>query len=142
MNKAKKADHKVEVPPSRAPEGGPREGVREKRRALRFEKVFPVLLSSEEFGECNAMARNVSAGGILLEIADPLPLGTRVRVHFSFADSQATIIARGEVKNHYFLNYSEGHEARALTGMAVRFTEFEGHQHPMQDGPVRMRILH
>src|ERR1700758_608525 len=47
-----------------------------KRAALRFEKVFPVILSTEEFGECNAMARNISAGGILIEKHDPMPPGT------------------------------------------------------------------
>ena len=39
-----------------------------KRQSLRFDKVFPVLISSEQFGECNAMARNISAGGILLAV--------------------------------------------------------------------------
>ena len=116
-----------------------------KRKAMRFESVFPVILSSEEFGECNAMARNVSAGGILLEMSDPLPLGTRVRVHFSIAESQASIVARGEVKNHYFLNFADGSEARSLTGMAVRFSEFETQSPPLGKGervPDRMRILH
>ena len=102
-----------------------------KRTSLRFETVFPVLLSSAEFGECNAMARNISAGGILLEIQEPLPLGTRVRVHFSMQNSYTsrdagpTIVARGEVKNHYFLNFADGDGPRSLTGMAIRFTEFE-----------------
>ena len=43
-----------------------------KRQSLRFDKVFPVLISSDQFGDSNAMARNVSAGGILLEIPEPL----------------------------------------------------------------------
>src|SRR6185437_2874649 len=60
-----------------------------KRQALRFEKVFPVILSTEAFGECNAMARNISAGGILVELSEPMPLGTEVRVHFWMPDSQA-----------------------------------------------------
>ena len=76
-----------------------------KRQGLRFESVFPVILSTEEFGECNAMARNISAGGILIEMQEPMPLGTEVRVHFWMPDSQASIVARGEVKNHYFVNY-------------------------------------
>ena len=102
-----------------------------KRQSLRFDTVFPVLISSDQFGECNAMARNVSAGGILLEIQEPLPLGTRVRVHFCMqlqhngADGGPTIVARGEVKNHYFLNFSDDSGPRSMTGMAVRFTEFE-----------------
>lgn len=114
-----------------------------KRAALRFEKVFPVILSTNEFGECNAMARNISAGGILIELSDPMPLGTEVRVHFFMPDSQATIIARGEVKNHYFLNFNDGGEQRSLTGMAIRFTEFEAESQEMLGlGLTRMRILH
>jgi hypothetical protein len=114
-----------------------------KRAALRFEKVFPVILSTEEFGECNAMARNISAGGILVEMPEPMPLGTTVRVHFMMPDSQATIIARGEVKNHYFLNFSDGAGQRSLTGMAIRFTEFEAESEELMGlGLTRMRILH
>jgi hypothetical protein len=114
-----------------------------KRAALRFEKVFPVILSTEEFGECNAMARNISAGGILVEMPEPMPLGTEVRVHFMMPDSQATIIARGEVKNHYFLNFSDGGGQRSLTGMAIRFTEFEAESEEIMGlGLTRMRILH
>ncbi len=116
-----------------------------KRAAYRFEKVFPVILSTEEFGEVNAMARNISAGGILIEIPDPMPLGTAVRVHFFMPDSQATIIARGEVKNHYFLNFNDpqGGGQRSLTGMAIKFSEFEAEAAEMLGlGLTRMRILH
>ena len=114
-----------------------------KRAALRFEKVFPVILSTEQFGECNAMARNISAGGILIEMNDPMPLGTEVRVHFMMQDSSATIIARGEVKNHYFLNFNDAGGQRSLTGMAIKFREFEADSQEMLGlGLTRMRVLH
>jgi len=114
-----------------------------KREGLRFESVFPVILSTEEFGECNAMARNISAGGILIEIPEPMPLGTEVRVHFWMPDSQASIIARGEVKNHYFLNFNDAGGQRSLTGMAIKFYEFEADsQEILGLGLTRMRILH
>jgi hypothetical protein len=114
-----------------------------KRQGLRFESVFPVILSSEEFGECNAMARNISAGGILIEMQEPMPLGTEVRVHFWMPDSQASIVARGEVKNHYFLNFNDAEGQRSLTGMAIRFHEFEAESQEMLGlGLTRMRILH
>ena len=114
-----------------------------KRTALRFESVFPVILSSDEFGESNAMARNISASGILLEVREPLPLGTEVRVLFAMPDSQASIVAFGEVKNHYFLNFSEEGEPRSLTGMAIRFTRFEAESEEVYGlGLTRMRILH
>jgi hypothetical protein len=120
-----------------------------KRTSLRFETVFPVLLSSDEFGECNAMARNISAGGILLEIQEPLPLGTQVQVHFCMQlgnigrDHGPTIVARGEVKNHYYLNFNDDAGPRSLTGMAIRFTEFETDSRERLDaGMDELRVLH
>ncbi len=115
-----------------------------KRQALRFEKVFPVIVSSETFGDLNATARNISAGGILLEVQEPLPLGTEVRIHFWMPDSQARIVARGEVKNHYFLNFSDGAGGqRSLTGMAVRFSAFEAESRDLYgDSAQQLRILH
>jgi PilZ domain len=114
-----------------------------KRRAMRFESVFPVILSTDVFGECNAMARNISAGGILIEMTEPYPLGTPVRVHFFMLGSAASIIARGEVKNHYFLNFADGSGARSLTGMAIKFTEFEAEpKERLGTGIAQLRVLH
>lgn len=98
----------------------------DKRQSVRFDKAFLVSVSSEAFGEAQAVARNISSGGIMLEMRDPLPLGTEVRVHFAMPDSHSQIVVRGEVKNHYFLNFSDAMGgAHALTGMGIRFTEFE-----------------
>ncbi len=98
----------------------------EKRRSLRFDKAFPVALRSDSFGEMSAIARNVSTGGMMVEVREPLPLGTQVMVFFSLPDSHARVTARGEVKNHYFLNFSDGKGGvRALSGMGLRFSSFE-----------------
>lgn len=98
----------------------------DKRRSHRFDKAFPVSIRTDKFGECSAVARNISTGGIMVEVAQPLPLGTEVRIFFSVPESPARIIARGEVKNHYFLNFADpAGRARAMTGMGVRFTGFE-----------------
>lgn len=114
-----------------------------KRESLRFEKAFPVVMRSEIFGECVVVARNISTGGILLEVQEPLPMGTEVKIVFSMPESQAVIVARGEVKNHYFLNFSDEKGPRSLTGMAVRFIEFEEESRDALDaGLNRMRILH
>ena len=50
----------------------------EKRQHLRFDKMFSVRVESLLFGEMYCVARNVSAGGIFLELRDPLPLGATV----------------------------------------------------------------
>lgn len=91
---------------------------------MRFDKVFKVFLSSELFGEMAAVARNISEGGMLIEMPAPMPLGSEVRVHFEMPDSQAEITARAEVKNHYAFNYCEEGETRSARGMGVRFLEF------------------
>lgn len=115
----------------------------EKREHLRFDKVFPVRVESILFGDAACVARNVSAGGIFLETRDPLPLGSRIRVCFLTPDETAEIVALGEVKNHYFLNFHQGGVAKAVSGMAVRFLGFEEEgQHVLNDCLDRFRILH
>jgi hypothetical protein len=97
----------------------------DKRRTLRFDKVFPVAISSPTFGEVAGIARNISEGGMFVELADPLPLGSPIRIHFTLPDAPDEIVAHAEVKGHYFLNYSEGDDTRAMTGMGVRFVGFD-----------------
>jgi hypothetical protein len=115
----------------------------EQRAHFRFDKMFTVRLESPLFGESYCIARNVSAGGIFLELPDPLPLGATVRVCFLTPDSSGEVVATGEVKNHYFINFTQGGTSRAVSGMAVRFTSFEneGH-HILADCLSRMRVLH
>ena len=117
----------------------------EQRRNTRFDKAFPVAIRSEAFGEASAIARNVSAGGMMVELPEPLPLGTRVQIYFSMPDSHARIVARGEVKNHYYLNFADPKGGRhALTGMGVRFSSFESDADLMLGlGLTRLRtVLH
>lgn len=113
------------------------------REHLRFDKVFPVRVESILFGEAHCVARNVSAGGIFLETSDPLPLGARVRVCFLTPDESAEIVAIGEVKNHYFMNFVDKGTSRSVTGMAVRFSAFEDEsQQILSECLNRLRVLH
>lgn len=126
-----------------SPTSAPAEAAGEKREHLRFDKVFPVRVESILFGDSACIARNVSAGGIFLETRDPLPLGSRVRVCFLTPDETTEIVALGEVKNHYFLNYSQNGTARVVSGMAVRFAGFEqSGQQVLNDCLDRFRVLH
>jgi hypothetical protein len=115
----------------------------EQRAHLRFDKMFTVRIESLLFGEIYCIARNVSAGGIFLELPDPLPLGATIRVCFPVPDGSGEVVATGEVKNHYFINYTQGGTSRAVSGMAVRFTSFENESHSvLADCLGRMRVLH
>ena len=115
----------------------------EQRAHLRLDKMFMVRVDSMLFGEIFCVARNVSAGGIFLELPDPLPLGASVRVCFPVPDGSGEVVATGEVKNHYFINFTQGGMSRAMAGMAVRFTSFENESHHvLADCLSRMRVLH
>ena len=116
----------------------------EKRQSLRLDKVFPVWITSSEFGELQGVARNISAGGIFVETPEPMPLGAPVRVHFAMPESDAEIIACGEVKNHYFLNYADGpHGPTTMSGMGIRFTNFEDDgAESLERSLRRLRVLH
>jgi hypothetical protein len=47
----------------------------DKRIHIRFDMLFPCAMASELYGETQVVARNVSAGGMLVQTADVLPLG-------------------------------------------------------------------
>ena len=115
----------------------------DQRAHLRFDKMFVVRLESLLFGEIYCIARNVSAGGIFLELPDPLPLGAAVRVCFPVPDGSGEVVAVGEVKNHYFINYVHDGVNKAVAGMAVRFTAFESDSNRiLEDCLGRLRVLH
>lgn len=84
---------------------------------------FPVEVTHPVFGRMTLVARNLSAGGLFIETIEPLPLGTVLMVHFGEPEHQ--VIARAEVRNHYFLNYADHSGPRALAGMGLRFLGFE-----------------
>lgn len=98
----------------------------------RMNTLFPVLVETAMQGFINCIARNISGGGIFLESSQLLPLGSTIAIYFSLPRGGTGITAHGEVKNHYYLNYPTPEGIRAVTGMGVRFLQFE------DDGIARM----
>ena len=100
----------------------------DKRIHTRFDKAFVVVIGSELYGDSNAIARNVSTGGILVEMSYAPPLGTVVTVHFQNPrtdDLFDEIVVRAEVKHHHYLNFSSaGSEAASTRAIGLRFIEF------------------
>jgi PilZ domain len=128
---------------SNASEQAPHPRPPQRRQHLRFDQLFAVRLESALFGDAVCIARNVSEGGMFLEMGDPLPLGSAVRVCFPVPDGSGEVVAIGEVKNHYFINYVQAGVGKAVAGMAVRFTSFESDSHRiLEDCLGRLRVLH
>ncbi len=96
----------------------------ERRSAERFDKIFQVLLSSEDFGERWVVGRNVSATGLLVEMGEPFPLKTKVIVRFKEADRSASLCAIAKVSRHYYLHYREREEMRAMVAIGLQFVRF------------------
>jgi hypothetical protein len=99
----------------------------EKRIHTRFDKAFLVVIGSELYGDTVAVARNISAGGILVEMTYAPPMGTIVTVHFQHARDDGEldeIVARAEVKHHHYLNFAGGIDAASSRAIGLRFVEF------------------
>jgi hypothetical protein len=99
----------------------------EKRIYTRFDKAFVVVIGSELYGDSVAIARNISAGGILVEMSYAPPLGTVVTVHFLSPREDGArdeLVARAEVKHHHYLNFADGDEAASARAIGLRFLEF------------------
>jgi hypothetical protein len=100
---------------------------KDKRVHTRFDKAFLVVIGSETYGDTTAVARNISEGGILVEMSYAPPLGTVVTVHFQHAhgaDRLDEIVARAEVKHHHYLNFGSGEDAASTRAIGMRFIEF------------------
>jgi hypothetical protein len=99
----------------------------EKRIHTRFDKAFLVVIGSELYGDSVAVARNISAGGILVEMTYAPPMGTVVTVHFQHARDDGEldeIVARAEVKHHHYLNFAAGADAASARAIGLRFLDF------------------
>jgi hypothetical protein len=78
-----------------------------------------------------------------LETQQPLPLGAEVSLSFLNSGETAEIVARGQVKNHYFVNYVQSGNVRSVVGMAIRFLSFEdAGQYVLHSSLNRARVLH
>ena len=96
----------------------------DRRFDARFNKIIPVVVVSELYGDTDAVARNLSAGGMFIEMSDPLPIGAVVTVNFQIPDSHGVLAVRAEVKHHYSFNYNIGDEPAFTRGIGLRFLEF------------------
>ena len=115
----------------------------ERRRANRIDKIFRVLLSTDECGDQWCVARNISSSGMFVEMAEPIALRTKVIVRFAHQGTvleglpapgspdgcDAAITAMARVQNHYYLQYADKDGLRALCGVGLRFLRFLPEEH-------------
>lgn len=98
----------------------------DRRGCLRLDTMFPVQVESLALGgHMDCVARNISRGGVMLESRQIIALGSPIEIRFTLPGGPAGgILARGEVKNHYYLSFGDPKDLKHLYGMGVRFTGF------------------
>jgi len=98
--------------------------MQDRRASARIDKIFRVLITSEETGDIWYVARNISESGMFVEMSEPLPLRTKVIVRFMAAYSEAFICAMGRIQNHYYFQFNEDGQLRGISGVGLRFLRF------------------
>jgi len=111
----------------------------ERRSSSRFDKVFPVYLSSQE-GIWRGIARNISEGGIFIETRDPQPLGGQLTVCFADERAGVEMSAMAEVRYQCVLEYGARGGTAALRGMGLRFLGFLPDGESVFAAPVRAEV--
>jgi hypothetical protein len=115
--------------------------VLERRRHLRFDKVFTVYLATSE-GMSRAICRNISARGMFIETREPVPLGGRLRVTFSGEDgTEMTCVC--EVRYQVALTYGHKDGSEGSTrGMGLRVVAYESREEEPLILLDRERVVH
>lgn len=97
----------------------------ERRQDRRFDKVFAVYICGA-WGTSFGIARNISEGGMFIEMSDPYPLGSQMKITFSPPSGDGELSVVGRVVHLCFLDRTAaGGRRRVLAGMGVRFEQFE-----------------
>lgn len=120
----------------------PEGAVNDRRRSLRFDKVFTVHLGTSE-GVIRGVGRNISAQGMFVETREALPLGEKVSVTFSGEDG-TEITCFCEVRYQVALSYGkkDGNEGFSR-GVGLKIVAYEVREdQPSAPFGARERVLH
>jgi Tfp pilus assembly protein PilZ len=94
----------------------------------KLDKAFPVYLEGER-GIASGIGRNITDTGMFVETREPFPLGTRVRVTFSFPNGGAELTLEGEVRYQCYINFARADATRSgMRGIGLKFVTAQSPQ--------------
>ncbi len=127
----RQSEHPSELPT----QGDRREGDRRSssRLSLSLEIAVPVRIESE-LGTQRGLARNISEGGMLIEVEEAPPIGSRVKVTISgirgSLDAPDALTLDGEVRHHLAWQYTRPSGTKSMRGVGIRFVA------PVEERPL------
>jgi hypothetical protein len=111
-------------PPLERRTGGERR--KDKRLRLNLEVAVPVVIRAPDWVEFG-LARNISEGGMLIQVRDPPAIGARLEITISgvqgSSDAPEAVTLVGEVRHHIAWQYRARGQSKTMKGIGVRFIE-------------------
>jgi hypothetical protein len=103
-----------------------RERRHDSRIRLSLEVAVPVVVRSEGFVEAG-LARNISEGGMLVQLRELPAIGSRVEITIGgvqgSSDAPESVTLEGEVRHHVAWQYRTKGQVKLMRGVGVRFLE-------------------
>jgi hypothetical protein len=93
---------------------------RENRIPLGLDFAVPVEVRMGTVVE-KGLARNISEGGMLVQLDRVLPIGRRVEIHMVGRSGRVTL--RGEIRHQVAWQHSGGPDRKMMYGVGVRFLD-------------------
>lgn len=99
---------------------------RRPRIRLSLDGMTPVWLCGDGFRR-RGLARNISEGGILVQVEQPPPIGSRVEVTFEPLEisrqASEVLVVRGEVRHQVVWIFTQDGKPRPLRAVGIRFLD-------------------
>ena len=99
-----------------------------RRVPLGLDFAVPVVVRHQDREE-PGLARNISEGGMLVQLDRTLPIGSRIEVRFTGL-SGASVKLQGEVRHQVAWQHSGGPDRQIMYGIGVRFVDGPGEELP------------
>ena len=97
---------------------------RSRRVGMSLDTAVPVQLRTDDIVQWG-MARNISEGGMLIEVREPPTIGSEVEVRIpgiqGSSDAPTPAVLRGEVRHHVAWNFADEDKRTSLCAIGVRF---------------------
>ena len=123
--------------PTPAPQTSPTPSPDDRRRSRRIDLTLELAVPVRVFcdaGELRGLARNISEGGMLIELPEAPSIGARVEISFGgvrgSADAPSDVTLVGEVRHHLAWQFNRDGAAHTMRGVGVRFIDPEANTAP------------